>query len=101
MAYQFIRDPDAEPLKRWSVSKTDESRPKRWLLELPSGDYVNPFHTDMVRCSASKADRATGEVGAVVHVECKGSWYTIRFDEVDEARSFARAYVDFRDELHS
>jgi hypothetical protein len=98
MAYAFNRNPEAESLKRWSIEQVDRQR--KHLLELPTGDFIHPYYVDMVRCSSSKADRATGEVGAVVHVECKGSWFSVRFDEVDEARSFARALVDFRDGWH-
>jgi hypothetical protein len=99
MSYAFIRNPDAPALKRWSVEQADRQR--KHLLELPSGDFIHPYYVDMVRCAASKADRVSGEIGAVVHVECKGSWFTVRFDEVDEARSFARAVVDFRDWWHT
>jgi hypothetical protein len=97
--FVMVRDDAAPALTRWSVDKV-ESASRRHLLLLPSEDYVNPHYIDMIRCAHAKADRTTGEVGAVVHIECKGSWFTCRFDEVDEARGFARAICNFRDETH-
>lgn len=98
MSYTFIRDPEKSALERWEVEQ-QERYPKH-LAELPSGEYVSPRLVDMIRVSAGKADRSTGEVGAVVHVECKGSWFTVRFDEVDEARGFARCLANLRNDLN-
>lgn len=97
--FVMTRDPAAPALERWSIN-TDGTKHRRHLLQLPTEDYVNPHYIDMIRCAHAKADRHTGEVGAVVHIECKGSWFTVRFDEVDEARGFARTVCNFRDETH-
>lgn len=98
MSYTFKRDAAQSPLARWAVEQ--DERWKKHLAELPSGEYVNPRLVEMIRVSAGKADRSTGEIGAAVHVECKGSWFTVRFDEIDEARSFARCLANLRDDLN-
>lgn len=99
MTYTLTRDESQSPRSRWKV--TEAERWKKHLLELPTGEFVNPRLIEMIRCTAGKADRSTGEIGAAVHIECKGSWFTVKFDEVDEARGFARCVADFRDEFHN
>ncbi|AXQ68620.1 hypothetical protein HOU00_gp081 [Caulobacter phage CcrPW] len=90
---------DAAPaLERWTIENSTEFR--RGLLQLPSEDYLNPSAIDMIRVVRDKPDRSTGEVLTKVHIECKGSWFSTIFDEVDEARGFARTVCNFRDEYH-
>ncbi len=98
MSYTMTRNAEAPPLQRWSVEQED--RFKKHLLRLPTDDYLNAKAVEMIRCTASKFDRSTGEVGAAVHIECHRSWFTVKFDEVDEARGFARCLADLRDELN-
>lgn len=97
--FTMVRHESAPAIERWSI-ESDGVKGRRLLLQLPTDDYINPYYVDMIRCAHAKADHRTGEVGAVVHIECKGSWFTVRFDEVDEARGFARAICNFRDEMH-
>lgn len=96
--YVMKRDPLAQPLDRWTIHNDTDRKHHRGMLQLPSEDYINPSYIDLIRVVRDKPDRS-GEVLTKVHVECKGSWFPTTFEEVDEARGFARAVCNFRDEV--
>lgn len=59
------------------------------FIKLPSGDYVKPIDISAIRVQTERADRATGQIVAKVHVQHRDSWFTVLFDREDDANAFA------------
>lgn len=64
------------------------------FLALPSGEFIRPQNVEAIRVQPEKADTRTGEVSARVHIDHRGSWFTVRFASEGDARLWAAALAD-------
>lgn len=70
----------------------------REFLELPNGEFIRPMHVQAVRVQQERADRS-GEVAAKVHIDHKGSWFTVPFPKHETARAWAKALIAICDSI--
>jgi hypothetical protein len=68
------------------------------FLELPCGDFIRPMHVQAVRVQQERADRS-GEVAAKVHIDHRGSWFTVQFPKHETARAWARSLMAICDSI--
>lgn len=79
--------------EKWGNPWLVDARNAQDFLLLPSGDYIRPVNIQAVRVTPAKADPRTGEVAAAIHISHHDSWFTVKFEALDQAQAYAAALM--------
>lgn len=64
------------------------------FIKLPSGEFIRPINVEAIRVQPEKANAKTGEVSARVHIDHRGSWFTVSFASAEDAQHWADAFAE-------